>query len=98
MNDISRALSKFSHIGISMVVPIFICIFIGKFLDEKLNTAPTMIIIFIILGVLSSFRNLYMIVIRDYEKDKKKEEEYFRKLKGLDLREDKDKDKEDVDD
>lgn len=96
MNEISKALSKLSYIGISMIVPIFLCVFVGKFLDKRFDTQPTFIIIFTILGVLSSFRNLYMMVIREYAKDKKSEEEYFKKLKGLDLIEE--KKKEDADD
>ena len=56
-----------------MIIPIILCVFIGKWIDEKLNTDPLFLIIFIILGVLSSFRNLYVLVIKDYKPETSEE-------------------------
>ena len=52
--SVIATLSLISQLGVSMVVPIFICIFIGMKL--KL-TIP-----FIILGVLAGVRNVYVLV------------------------------------
>ena len=52
--SVIETLSLISQLGVSMVVPIFICIFIGMKL--KL-TIP-----FIILGVLAGIRNVYVLV------------------------------------
>jgi len=71
--DIMKALSMLSQIGISMFVPIFICILIGNFLDKILNTDIIFLVIFTILGVGAAFRTLYMITV--YKEKKKAEEE-----------------------
>lgn len=57
-----------------MIVPIAMCLFFGKWLDEKFDTNLTFLFIFLILGVASSFRNLYVFVIKDYSDEQKKEE------------------------
>ena len=49
-----------SQLGISMIVPVFLCTFVGVKLDEKFSTALT--IPFIIVGVLAGFRNVYVLV------------------------------------
>jgi len=71
--DIMKALSMLSQIGISMFVPIFICILIGNFLDKILNTDVIFLVIFTILGVGAAFRTLYMITV--YREKKKEEKE-----------------------
>ncbi len=59
---ILKALSLISQLGISMVVPIGMCLFIGKLLDSALDTSPLFIIIFILLGIGGGFRSVYMII------------------------------------
>lgn len=49
-----------SQLGISMIVPVFLCTFVGVKLDENFSTAFT--IPFIIVGVLAGFRNVYVLV------------------------------------
>lgn len=49
-----------SQLGISMIVPIFLCTFIGVKLDEKYGWATT--IPFIIVGVLAGVRNVYVLI------------------------------------
>lgn len=58
-NEILKALSLITQIGINMTLTILGCLLFGNFLDEKLNTSPWFLFLFIILGVLSAFRNLY---------------------------------------
>ena len=49
-----------SQLGISMIVPVFLCIFIGVKLEEKVDFPFT--ILFIILGILAGIRNVYALV------------------------------------
>lgn len=58
--SVFTTLTLISQLGISMIVPIFLCTFVGMKLDEKFSTALT--IPFIILGVLAGFRNVYALV------------------------------------
>lgn len=66
-----KNLALVSQLGISMLVPIFGCLFLGNFLDEKLNTKPLFLFIFIVLGVGAAFVNLYKIGIHGLEKKDK---------------------------
>lgn len=61
-----------SQIAIMMVVPIFMGVFIGRFLDEKLNTGNIMLLIFIFLGVGGAFMNLYKFAMSKSKEDKDK--------------------------
>ncbi|HAE42663.1 MAG TPA: F0F1 ATP synthase subunit [Clostridiales bacterium] len=73
MNDnnkikIFQNLALVSQIGIMMIVPIAIGLFIGKFLDEKLGTGYIFLFIFLVIGVGAAFLNLYKIGMRDQKK------------------------------
>lgn len=81
LDNVGQALAKFSQIALYMVVPIIICMFLGKWIDEKLGTNAVFLIIFIILGVLASFRNLYIYVMKPYAEEQKKEEEDLKRFK-----------------
>lgn len=48
-----------TQIGISMVVPIIMALYIGKWIDDKFGTRPLFLLIFILFGVISSFMNLF---------------------------------------
>ncbi len=74
MNNFAKALSKLSQVGITMVVTIGLGFFIGKWLDNLLNTNMIFLFIFTFLGIGGAFRNLYIMVIKDYKKEEAKEE------------------------
>ncbi len=78
MKEIARALGLISQIGITMLVPILICLGIGVFIDRAFGTAPVFMIIFILLGVPAGFRSVYMLTL-DYFKDK--DDPYYYKKK-----------------
>ncbi len=61
-------LALVSQIGIMMIVPIVIGLFIGKFLDDKLGTGYIFLFIFLVIGVGAAFVNLYKIGMRDQKK------------------------------
>ncbi len=69
-------LAYLSQIGIMMAVPIIGCLFIGIFIDEKLNTGYLFLFIFTIVGVITSFRNLYVFTMK---KSKEQERDHRRK-------------------
>lgn len=54
-----------------MAIPIIMCILLGNYLDEKFGTNVLFLIIFTIIGVLSAFRNLYILAIKKIPKGKK---------------------------
>lgn len=78
-----KSLALVTQIGISMLTPIFLCVFIGYQLDKHVQR-KIWLIIFLVLGILAAFRNVYYITKQFYAKDKAREDEqleYIRKLK-----------------
>lgn len=69
-------LAYLSQIGFMMSVPIIGSLLFGIFLDNKLNTGYLFMVIFIILGVSASFRNLYILTMK---KSKEQERDHGRK-------------------
>lgn len=67
MNSLNRA----GTIGLHMVSGVAVGGGIGYFLDQWLDTSPLLLIIFLILGILAGFNNVYkdtQRLIRDLEK------------------------------
>jgi len=60
IRQLVKMLSLITQIGISMMTPIFLCIFVGYKIDERFNTSFT--IIFLILGFLAGIRNCYILL------------------------------------
>lgn len=58
--SVYTTLALISQLGISMIVPIFLCTFIGVKIDEKYGWTTT--IPLIIVGVLTGARNVYVLV------------------------------------
>jgi len=56
-----------STVGLTMVFATVIGLFIGLKLDEWLGTAPWFTAIFLILGIIAGFRNLFAHVKRSQE-------------------------------
>lgn len=68
-----RMLTLITQFGINMLVPIFLCFFVGYYLDKKIGTSYLMIVFFFI-GAMAGFRNIYIFARRmtkDDEEDKK---------------------------
>ena len=51
-----------TQIGIAMATPIMIGLYIGKRLDEYLNKSPLFLLIFIVIGIIASFTNLFKLI------------------------------------
>lgn len=67
--DVSKALALFTQVSISMLVPVFICFFVGRAIDRLLGINGIFLIIFTVIGILAGFRSVYMLV-RSFFKDK----------------------------
>lgn len=60
-----------SQIGISMAMPIFLGVYGGNWLDQKVGTTGIFLLIGILFGVGTSFMNLYKIAV-SRSKDRRK--------------------------
>ncbi|MBD5458934.1 MAG: AtpZ/AtpI family protein [Lachnospiraceae bacterium] len=56
-----------SQFGINMLVPIFLCSFIGIAIDKRCGTSFWVVILFFI-GAAAGFRNVYRFARKIYEK------------------------------
>ncbi len=74
-----RTLGFLSSVGISMVAATFIGLAMGYYLDKWLETSPWFTLAFLLLGIVSGFRNIFILTARelrrqqgdnDEEKDK----------------------------
>lgn len=74
INEAAKGLSMVLQIGINMIVPVALCLFIGYKLDAWLHT-NYMMIIFIFLGFAAGIRSVYAITRSFYASDLKKEKE-----------------------
>lgn len=78
-----KAVTMVTQISISMMAPIFLCVFIGYQLDKKFETG-FWFLIFLVLGFLTAIRNVYYLTKCFYAKDKDQEDaemEYIENLK-----------------
>lgn len=65
--SVYQSLTMIGQFGINMLVPVFICSFLGIFLDEKLGTSCLVIILFFV-GAAAGFRNVYRFSKKIFEK------------------------------
>jgi len=59
-----------SSAGIAMVLAIFGCLYLGRYLDHKFGTGLIFTIVFLLLGIAGGFRNL-IYVINKFSADEK---------------------------
>ena len=72
-NKVIKALMLVTQLGISMMVPIFLCVLAGGFIDKKAGTGWVMPV-FLLLGIAAAFRNVYYLLKPFYAKDKERED------------------------
>lgn len=61
-----HALMMITQFGVNMLVPIFLCSFLGMFLDRKLGTSVWMVALFFV-GALAGFTNVFRFAKKVYE-------------------------------
>ena len=81
-NDVIKGIMMITQIGLTMLVPIFLCVFIGYQLDRHFRTG-FWFIIFLILGVMAAFRNVYVLTKGFYAKDKAEEDAELQYIENL---------------
>lgn len=64
--SVYQSLALITQFGINMLVPVFLCSFVGIWLDEKFDTSFWMILLFFV-GALAGFRNIYIMANRIYD-------------------------------
>ena len=69
-----RTLGFMSTAGISMVISTFIGLAMGYYLDKWLDTTPWMTLIFLLLGIVSGFRNIFLLTSRELRRQQESEE------------------------
>lgn len=82
--SITKALALITQIGISMLVPILLCLVLGHFIDKWLHVGFVTPIL-IVLGICAAFRNIYCLTRSFYAEDLKREQEelkYFDDLRN----------------
>ncbi|MDW7644773.1 MAG: AtpZ/AtpI family protein [Desulfuromonadales bacterium] len=64
-----------SSVGISMVASTFIGLAMGYYLDRWLDTSPWFTLIFLLLGIISGFRNIYILTDRELKRQEKENQD-----------------------
>lgn len=73
--SVYQSLALVSQFGINILVPVFLCSFLGIYLDRKLGTS-FLVVIFFFAGALAGYRNIYAMARKIYEsKDKSKDKD-----------------------
>ncbi len=63
-----KSLGFLSSVGISMVAATFIGLAMGYYLDKWLATSPWMTLIFLGFGIVSGFRNIFILTERELKR------------------------------
>ncbi len=72
--QIFRSLGFLSSVGITMVAATFIGLAMGYYLDKWLGTEPWLTLIFLLLGIVAGFRNIYIMTSRELRRQQQNEE------------------------
>lgn len=70
-----RTLGFMSSVGISMVAATFIGLAMGYYLDRWLGTSPWLTLIFLGFGIVSGFRNIYILTERELKRQQQENHE-----------------------
>jgi len=65
-----RSLGFLSSVGISMVAATFIGLAMGYYLDKWLDTSPWFTLIFLVIGIIAGFRNIFILTGRELRRQK----------------------------
>lgn len=79
---ILKSLVMVTQIGITMLVPIFLCAALGIWLNRLFDTQICFLIL-VFLGIGASFKNVYILTKSFYSEDMKKEHERIKYIQEL---------------
>jgi len=72
--ELYKSMGFLSSLGINMVVSTLIGLAMGYYLDQWLGTQPWMIIIFLILGIVAGFRNIFILTNRELKRQQESDD------------------------
>ena len=81
--EIIRSLSLISQLGISVMVPMFLCLGIGLLIDKKFGTSTT--IWLILLGICAGARNAYILAKKVLEENARESTDRYKNYGRKDL-------------
>lgn len=67
-----QAFALIGQIGLNMLVPVALCVFVGHWLDNRFGT-NCFLFIFIVLGIMTAYKSLYDLTKR-WRKEEKDEQ------------------------
>ncbi len=73
--ELFKSLGFLSSVGISMVASVLIGMAMGYYLDQWLGTAPWMLLIFLGFGIVSGFRNIFILTRRELKRQHTEDED-----------------------
>lgn len=77
-----KSLGFLSGVGISMVAATFIGLAMGYYLDKWLGTTPWLTLIFLGFGIVSGFRNVYILTERELKRQQQENEKEHKDGEG----------------
>lgn len=80
--DVRKSLMMVSQISISLLVPVFLCLSLGVYLNELCSTIY-FVPVCLIFGIAAAVRNVYYLTKSLYAKEKKKEDEELAYIENL---------------
>ena len=57
-----REMAFFSSVGLAVALSIFIGLAIGLWLDRKFGTAPWLMLVFLVMGIVAGYRNIALAI------------------------------------
>lgn len=76
--DIGKALVMITQLSINMLVPVFMCLFIGIWLDKRLGTG-WLTLVFLILGIMAAIRAMFITLQPLLKGEREKKDEAYQK-------------------
>jgi len=70
-----KSISFLSSVGITMVASTFIGLAMGYYLDKWLETDPWLTLIFLMFGIVSGFRNIFILTAREVRRQERSAQE-----------------------
>jgi len=69
--ELYKSLGFLSSVGICMVASILIGMIMGYYLDRWLGTEPWLLLVFLGFGIVSGFRNIFILTERELRRQKR---------------------------
>lgn len=70
-----KSMGFLSSVGISLVASVLIGLTMGIYLDRWLDTRPIFTLIMLLFGIVSGFRNIYILTARELKRQEQQEKQ-----------------------